>query len=193
MKKRSWKKRIIILAVILLVTAVLAYEGYGYLQGRTDSEARAAEVMEKMQQMVPGLQKSDDKDAPESSGTGRDPLVAMSIDGTDYVGCLSIPSLDVMIPVTSGETDDPYFAGYIGGSALKGKLRLKGQWSGAFMGLSDLKPGNKVYFIDMDGVKYVYKVTTQYHLKSWDEGDNDLLLCYESDDKTDFVVGCTKQ
>ena len=54
-----------------------------------------------------------------------------------------------------------------------------------------LKPGDKVAFTDIDGVRYEYEVTTQYHLKKWDQGENELQLCYETtDDDTYFVVGC---
>ena len=51
-------------------------------------------------------------------------------------------------------------------------------------------PGDNVSFTDVYGTTYEYKVTTQYHLKNWDEGDNDLLLCYRTDSDTVFTVGC---
>ena len=60
-----------------------------------------------------------------------------------------------------------------------------------FRRIAGLSPGDRVTFTDVDGVRYGYEVMTQYHLKKWDEGDNDLLVCYESDDDTYFVVGCS--
>ena len=70
---------------------------------------------------------------------------------------------------------------------------IGGRWSGAFKRIDDLKPGELVSFADMDGVRYDYRVSTQYHLKAWDDGANDLLICYDTDEDTRFVVGCTRE
>ena len=53
--------------------------------------------------------------------------------------------------------------------------------------------GDKVAFTDIDGVRYNYIVTTQFHLKDWDEADQDLMLCYKTDDNTQFVLGCKRE
>ena len=45
----------------------------------------------------------------------------------------------------------------------------------------------------MDGARYRYEVTTQLNLKNWDDADYDLMLCYDTDDQTQFVVGCTSK
>ena len=37
---------------------------------------------------------------------------------------------------------------------------------------------------------YPMEALTQFHLKEWDEADNDLMLCYKTDDNTEFVLGC---
>ena len=61
-----------------------------------------------------------------------------------------------------------------------------------FSRLSKGKPGERVIFTDMDGVRYEYTITTQFHLKDWAKADNDLMLCYKTDSDTKFVLGCTK-
>ena len=33
----------------------------------------------------------------------------------------------------------------------------------------------------------------QFHLKDWDEADQDLMLCYPTDDNTQFVLGCKRE
>lgn len=143
-----------------------------------------------MENVIPGL--SDPIDTSEvTTGQGRDPLISLSIEGVDIIGCLDIPALDLRVPVTAKDIEIPFFVTWVSGSPVKGKFRLIGGHEDAFRKLAKAKPGDRVIFTDVDGVHYVYEVTTQYHLKDWAEATNDLLLCYPSDDQTDFVVGCT--
>jgi hypothetical protein len=96
-----------------------------------------------------------------------------------------------MVPVLQKKEKAPGFTTWTSGSPVKGHLRIQGDQRDVFLKLSDTNPGDSVYFTDMDGVQYNYRVTTQFHLKTWDSADDyDLLLCYETDDKTYFVVGC---
>ena len=193
MKKRSHKNRIIILMVIILLAAVLVYLGTE-LKAGNGSEAEAKEMVTKLENIIPGLGSPSDS----SGGNGRDPLAAYIMGDYNVVGCLEIPALDLMLPVVL-KSEDPkaevqsYLVYFEGGSPVKGQFRLKSDSMGGFKSIAGLRPGENVIFTDIDGVRYEYTVTTQYHLKDWDEGDNDLLLCYDTDEVTDFVVGCTRQ
>ena len=185
---RKSKKRIIILIASILIAA--AAGGGGYLayhmkQSNTQSE----DVLAVMEQMIPGLAAGSDSQT--SSGMGRDPLAALSIEEMDIVGCLEIPSLNLRAPVCGKEFSAQYFATWVSGSPVSGKFRLIGGREDVFLRLPKAEPGALVVFTDIDGVRYEYEVTTQYHLKDWAEADNDLMLCYEVDDQTDFVLGCT--
>ena len=143
--------------------------------------------MTALQNIIPGL----GSDTGVSTGLGRDPLAAVSIDGTDIVGVLEIPSLNIDAPVTAKDYSEEYFATWLDGSPASGHFEILGNQADLFRNLPKLKPGDRVSFTDVDGVRYNYTVATQYHLKKWDDGDNDLLLCYTTDDDTYFVVGCT--
>ena len=79
------------------------------------------------------------------------------------------------------------------GSPAKGKFRIKGGRDDVFRKIEKAAPGDSVAFTDIDGVRYSYRVSTQFHLKDWDKADYDLMLCYESDEDTDFVLGCTAE
>ena len=182
----SGKKRVklIIIVIALAAAAVLIWACCRFCMDKM-IDNRVQTVLTKMEAMIPGL--GDDSG---QTGAGRDPLAAISIDGVDIVGCLEIPSLDVKVPVTGKNINERGFATWVSGSPVKGTFRISGSRSDVFSDLADAKPGTEVAFTDIDDIRYKYKVTTQYHLKDWDEADNDLLLCYESDKKTDFVLGC---
>ena len=180
--------RIIKLIIVLVIVACLGYAGYRIYMDRNGG-AKAEDTMRTLQTIIPGL----GVDTDIQSGLGRDPLAAISIDGVDIVGVIEIPSLDVMAPVTGKDTTEEYFASWLDGSPVQGHFKVLGGRDDVFRKISSLKPGDRVIFTDIDGVRYAYSVTTQYHLKKWDEGDNDLLICYETDSDTYFVVGCTGQ
>ena len=186
-----------ILAVIIL-TASLAILGYR-LHSSNTSDAKAERVMTQLENIVPGI----GQDTGISTGLGREPLAAVSIEGTDIVGVLEVPSLDIFAPVKSSGTAftedndrasdydiEQWFATYIGGSPVRGHFMIAAGRLDLFSSLASLSPGDRVSFTDIDGTRYNYQVTTQYHLKKWDTGENELMLCYETDSDTYFVVGC---
>lgn len=175
--------------IILILAAVAAAAVLGYRTFRISrAHADADKVIERMKTIIPGLGIEDDA----SSGNGRDPLSVMTIENIDVVGCLEVPSIDLMVPVTARGKTRAGFASYLDGSAVKGRLRITGDRNDVFRKISGLKPGAAAAFTDMDGVRYKYSVLTQFHLKKWDKADYDLMLCYETDKKTRFVVGLNR-
>lgn len=187
MDQKSRGNRRIRLAIILMIAAGLLFGGYRVYKAKQASQ-QANEVLQVMYEMIPGL----GVDTGVSAGRGRDPLPALSISGIDIVGCIEIPSLDLMAPVTAHDYETDGFITMVSGSPVKGKFRLNGRREDVFSKLTDAQPGDKVVFTDIDGVRYTYNVVTQFHLKDWDEATNDLMLCYDTTDpQTQFVLGCT--
>ena len=192
MKRRLTAKKVIVWVFIILVAAVFGFGVYYFTHLKT-SGSEAEEVLSSMENLIPGFGIEDDADDP-LAGTfsgGTDPLMALSVNGKDIVGALEIPALDLRAPVMDKGKEEAYFITWVSGSPSKGKFRLKGGRDDVFRKLAKAKPGDKVVFTDIDGNRHTYEVTTQYHLKDWAKATNDLLLCYPSDDQTDFVVGCT--
>lgn len=184
---RTGTTRIVKIVVTIAIIGLIACVGYNYYAG-SRGDHKAQRTIETLKGIIPGL----GVDTDVVTGLGRDPLASVSIDGIDIVGVLEVPSLDIMAPVmSSAQDDEEYFAKWIDGSPVKGHFRILGGRDDVFRKISDLRPGDRVIFTDVDGIRYGYEVMTQYHLKKWDEGDNELLLCYKSDDDTYFVVGCT--
>lgn len=172
----------------LLIIAALAFGGYTVLQIQR-SMKHSNEVLEVMKTLVPNL----GVDTGISTGQGRDPLAALSIDEIDIVGCIEAPSIDLMAPVTAEGYEEEGFATIVSGSPVKGNLRLTGGRKDVFRKIAKARPGDTVAFTDIDGVRYNYTVTTQFHLKDWDEADQDLMLCYPTDENTQFVLGCKRE
>ena len=192
MRRRLTAKKVVVFVIIILAAAVFAFAAYYFSHLKT-SGSEAEEVLSSMEELIPGFGEEMDPDDPlaEMFSSGTDPMMALSINGKDIVGCLEIPALDLRAPVLDKGKEEAYFVTWISGSPVKGKFRLKGGREDVFRKLAKAKPGDKVIFTDIDRNQYAYEVTTQYHLKDWAEATNDLLLCYPSDDQTDFVVGCT--
>ncbi|MBQ6583062.1 MAG: hypothetical protein IJH77_04455 [Mogibacterium sp.] len=180
---RSWGK----LIAALLVIAALGYAGSRYLQLQESNE-KAEAVLEKMQMVIPNL----GVETGESTGNGKDPLTVITLNEVDIVGCLEIPALDIMVPVTAQKQEQEGFVTWVSGSPVKGHFRLVGGRSDVFRTLTKANPGDAVIFTDVDGIRYHYQVTTQFHLKNWDESDQSLMLCYETDEQTQFVLGCAE-
>lgn len=185
MQRKGRTKRIIITAIILLLFAAAGYGGYTYYRVR-EASRHANEVLAVMKTLIPNL----GVDTGVSRGQGRDPLAVLSIDQIDIAGCIEIPSIDLMAPVTASGYEESGFATIAGGSPVKGKFKLTGGRDDVFRRIARAKPGDIVAFTDIDGVRYNYRVLTQFHLKEWDEADQDLMLCYRTDDNTEFVLGC---
>lgn len=186
MKKKRKGNKFIKAVLIVIVISVIGLAGWDFYSDHRGSE-KADTVMSVLQEIVPGM----GDDGAVSTGVGRDPLAAVSIEGVDIVGALEIPALNIQAPVTSKDYSEEFFASWLDGSPAKGNFKIIGGRDDLFRRLAKLKPGDRVAFTDIDGVRYRYEVTTQYHLKKWDEGENELQLCYETTDgDTYFVVGC---
>lgn len=169
-----------------LAVAVIVVAGANLWKSYKQKE-KAGRVMTQLEKIIPGL----GSDTGISMGTGRDQLAALSMEGMDIVGVIEIPSLDIKAPVTGKNISEAEFATWLDGSPVQKYFSIIGGRRDVFRNIARLKPGDNVSFTDTDGVRYNYRVSTQYHMKKWDEGDNDLLICYEAGSDTYFVVGCS--
>lgn len=186
-KASSGTGKIVLTVVLILIALAAVIIGYRAMHIKKVS-AEADDVLKTMYEIVPEL---GDEDSVQS-GDGKDPLPAVPINEIDIIGCLEAPSIDLMVPVTQKSEARAGFASYLDGSAVKGRLRLTGNRDDVFGSISKLKPGAKVAFTDMDGVRYSYRVLTQFHLKKWDKADYDIMLTYKVDDDTRFVVAANR-
>ena len=88
-------------------------------------------------------------------------MTEAEIDGRRYIGCLTIPALDLELPVLSQLDDSSLKLSpcRYAGSTKTDDLVIGGHnYVQHFAYLSRLSPGDAVYFLDMDGVLSTYQV-----------------------------------
>ena len=94
-----------------------------------------------------------------------DPQMEMpvtTIDGVDYIGVLEIPALKLTLPVAgdwSYALLDLAPCRYAGSAYLDDLVILGHNYRGFFRDLSQLQPGDTVFFTDTDGNRFSYAVS----------------------------------
>lgn len=160
-----------IAAGLLLIAAALALTGFNQLQSRSAGESadRAAVCLE---EAVQTRSLELERDYPALSlptltqSAAEEPQTEMpveSIDGVDYIGLLSIPALELELPIISLWDD---------ANGLLAPCRYSGTAYGAdfvicghnyrshFGRLKQLSLGDRITFTDVDGGEYRYEVAS---------------------------------
>ena len=118
-------------------------------------EARAQTAAEQtLQTLAPIVQTAAD---------AQTPLEAEAVpDGVDYIGVLEIPALKLTLPVAgdwSYALLDLAPCRYAGSAYLDDLVILGHNYRGFFRDLSQLQPGDAVFFTDTDGNRFSYAVS----------------------------------
>ena len=96
-------------------------------------------------------------------------MPVLSLDGTDYIGILEMPSYGSALPVQAqwgSVTQSPCF---YGGSAYDGTLQIGAtSQTGQYDFYQELSVGDGVYFTDMAGNRYSYTVTNLHYAEHAD-------------------------
>lgn len=111
-------------------------------------------------------------------------MTEMEIDGYAYIGYLSIPDLELELPVMAGwdytrlRVAPCRYTGSVRGEDL---VIMAHNYASHFGGLSELSEGDNVFFTDMDGIVTMYEVVGQdvlgpYAVEEMTAGDFDLTL-----------------
>lgn len=155
------------LLIALGVLALLGAAGlFGYNQwdnARAEKAADAVltqleETIERPKTILPGETVASSEaaaDAPEMPVT--------FIDGYDYIGYLSIPSIGLALPVMQQWSDSglKIAPGRYSGSLYNDDLVIAGHnYTRHFSPIKHLAAGTEVLFVDMDGVVWHYAVST---------------------------------
>lgn len=153
---------------LALILAAAALTGYNLLESRQAKQSAAQTLQVLQAEIVPEETNSDAVDkasaVEEVPDYVRFPEMEMPIvhvDGQDYVGMISIPSLELELPVISQWS---YPALKIApcryeGSAYTGDLILMAHnFESHFGKIKELRPEDAVLFTDMDGNVFSYRV-----------------------------------
>lgn len=152
--------------MILAALFLLTYNRYEDEHAGQEAESMLAEVQsiisERAAEEAPPLPKKDEEEATEPE------LTVTQIEGYDYIGCLSIPSLALELPVMS-EWDYNRLklapCRQFGSTATDDLVIAAHNYKSHFGYLGQLEIGAKVTFTDMDGTVNTYAVEALNILK----------------------------
>lgn len=175
---------LLLLAAALFLAAYNRNESY---QAQQQSGAVMEEMSEALAQTVPTQTIPGQTEPPELPEVMEEPLREMpvrTIRGRDYIGVLTIPALELELPVLSqwDYTNLRIAPCRYEGSVYNGSLILCAHnYSSHFGRLKNLREGDTVQFTDMDDNVYTYQVVGLETLNPTDvegmeSGDWDLTL-----------------
>lgn len=177
---------------ILMVACALALFLWNMWQDWTAGDAAAGALVQLREEL------SDDAEA--FADDGERALMVVDIDGYGYIGYLSIPDLELVLPVMSEWDYDRLKISpcrYYGSVYTDDMVICAHNYDRHFGRLKNLTAGAKVTFTDMDGGVWTYEVASVMTYQPTDveqmiSGDYELMLftCTYGG-KTRVAVGCT--
>lgn len=178
-KAKNTGKIIMFVGVILVLAAMLLTFFNFYTE--KNAEQHSADVLEKLDMASISV---DETSTPDYVLNPYMILPKMNVDGTDYVGTVSIPSLSITLPVTADcNTDNLRYAPCVyEGTPYKDKMILAGHnYKTHFGPIDNLTNGDIVVFNDIDGNEFRYEVMyteiiEETDIEKMNEGDWDLSL-----------------
>lgn len=201
------KGSVLMIGGLLLVAAALFLTCYNMWEER-QAEASASAALVQILPEVPAAGKPDN--CPEDVQEAIIPdyllnpemeMPAMEIDGQDYIGVLTIPALELELPVIS-EWSYPRLkiapCRFEGSAYLNDLIIAAHNYRSHFGGLKNLQPGDAVAFTDADGNVFSYTVAEMEtmggnDLAALERGDWDLtLFTCTIGGKTRVVVRCER-
>ena len=166
----TMKRKLGIFLMSLGVLSILCSAGLMMFNRSQDQQAgqAAALVMPRIEQvMVQKRQTVQEEILETETGSVPEQTVTLEmpveeIDGFRYIGCLSMPTISRELPIME-ELDMPLLrtapCRYFGSIHTDDLVIAAHNYNRHFGPISDLMPGDPVYFTDMDGVVTAYEVS----------------------------------
>lgn len=153
---------ICIVTGVLLLLAALGLYGYNRYEDIHAGEEAQAVVQNLQERLGQTTQAASDSTAEANSEEAdSDALPVVMLDGYDYIGVISIPSIDIQLPVMS-EWSYPKLkiapCRQFGSSRTDDLVIAAHNYESHFGKLGSLSMGDNVIFTDMDGVENHYIV-----------------------------------
>jgi len=139
---------------LLLMAAALLLIAYNLAEGRRAGQS-AHSAAQLLEAQLPQTPQPDYRVAPAME------MPTVDIDGVAYIGTLSIPTLDLALPVTSQWSYDNLKLApcrYAGSAYLDDLVIAAHNYPAHFAGLPNLAPGDLLHFTDADGNLFNYEV-----------------------------------
>lgn len=187
MRKKRFLPAIIITAGALMIAAAVAYFAVNAIR-TANAKKESAAILDRLNTLIPDPH-------PGVIEEGRDTIMpALAIDGTDYVGILTIPAYKTETPVASvwnEEKNSGIVTRYFG-SLPAHNLVLGADNSLGLFGFSEsITGGDSVFFTDTEGIVYSYVVENVIHARKI-TGENvsytGLTIFIRSRGSSDYVI-----
>lgn len=185
---KKTKAKICILIGLLFITAALCLTVYNlYDEYRAGQSARQA--AEHLKEEIPaennsGQTENGEREVPDYILNPNMEMPAEDYEGNEYIGILSIPSLNLELPVIS-EWSYPNLkiapCRYSGSAYLDNMAIAAHNYRSHFGLLKNLSKGDEIFFTDMDGNRFDYEVVavetlTPFAVEEIVDGGYDLSL-----------------
>ena len=152
MKNRNLFQRFCIFAGVGLLVAAAALL-FVWQSGIRTSAQRAADCVQMLRTLMPEPQGAILEERTENS------MPVLSLDGTDYVGILELPSHASSLPVCADWGHSSKQPCRFSGSIYDGTMQIGGtSQKGQYPFYREISVGDAVYFTDMTGNRYTYAV-----------------------------------
>ncbi len=185
---KKTKAKICIIIGLLFITAALCLTVYNlYDEYRAGQSARQA--VEHLKEEIPaennsGQTENGEREVPDYILNPNMEMPAEDYEGNEYIGILSIPSLNLELPVIS-EWSYPNLkiapCRYSGSAYLDNMAIAAHNYRSHFGLLKNLSKGDEIFFTDMDGNRFDYEVVavetlTPFAVEEIVDGGYDLSL-----------------
>ena len=139
-----------------------------YAEKAAESSSLPDKDTESRPDPLPGSS-TDTPPAPEEE----EELTPLDIDGTRYIGIITVPKLGIELPVTEGwDYVKMQNAACVYSGSIKDRdiIICAHNYSSFFLDLEDLEEGDEVRFTGLDGREYIYRVDWEELISGLDAG-----------------------
>lgn len=162
------KGKIFILLGLLLMVAALFLTGYNFIEEKR-AESSSDEAVAKLVEILPSPAESDssfsgaEEEIPDYILNPDMEMPIKTVDGVDYIGVLSIPSLELELPIINEWSYQNLKIApcrYSGSAYNQSLVICAHNYASHFGNLEKLDIGEKITFTDVDGNVFYYKVAS---------------------------------
>lgn len=162
------KGKIFIFLGLLLMVAALFLTGYNFIEEKR-AESSSDEAVAKLVEILPSPAESDssfsgaEEEIPDYILNPDMEMPIKTVDGVDYIGVLSIPSLELELPIISEWSYQNLKIApcrYSGSAYNQSLVICAHNYASHFGNLEKLDIGEKITFADVDGNVFYYKVAS---------------------------------
>ena len=157
---KKHKGMLLIRLGLLLIAVAFCFIGYNFYDEYRARES-SGDALASLEEYLPDNDKTDDSAMPDYMLNPDMEMPTAMIDGIDYIGVLSIPALDLELPIIS-QWSYPNLriapCRYSGSAYSQNLVIAAHNYSTHFGNLKNLQVGDEVIFTDMDGNTFTYKM-----------------------------------